>query len=322
MPTVVVSDLFKASEASIRERLAGCLPLWEPRFEGDLALKSASAEVEALIWKDHRVDAITIADWKRRWPRLRIVSLAFTGVDEVDTAALSAAGIAAFRVPGYSTESVAELAVGLTFSALRRIPRCDANVRAGVFDTGGVQPGVELNGKTVAILGTGAIGCCSARKFVGLGCKVIGWNRTARTEFTAAGGAYKATPEAAIRDADVLVLHLALTPETKGLIDRARLGLMRPSAVLINVARAGLVDTEALAEALREGRLAGAGIDVYDGPDPMTDVEHPLFELEGVVLTPHVGFKTREALGRLRDDAIDNLRRWQQGGDHPGYRVC
>jgi phosphoglycerate dehydrogenase-like enzyme len=263
--------------------------------------------IEMLVTSDHVVDATTVD----AWPNLKMISLAFTGYDRVDLARCAARGLHVYFVPGYSTDSVAELAIGLTMALFRKIVRGDANVRSGRWDAGGVRPGIELTGKTVGIIGTGTIGLRSARKFRGLDCRVIGWNRTRRGEFLDLGCEYRDRIEDVFREADVIVLHLAARPETRRIVNARLLGLMKPTSVLLNVARAELVDTPALVDALRNGRIRGAAVDVFDEEPPSATAE--LLAMENVVLTPHLGFKTQEALRRLAEETIANIGRYLAG---------
>jgi len=296
------------SEELIRN---GCdyLPIWDSQPSSGSHLR----DVEVIVNRPHAADAKVIERWCNQSPELKMISLAFTGYDDVDLGACESRGLHVYYCPDYSTPSVAELTVALTLAVLRRIPAGDENVRAGRFDTGGVQPGIELAGKTIGILGTGTIGMHSSRLFRALGCQVIGSSRTRRQEFIDMGGVYLDRDDV-LRLADVLVLHLALKEgATRQIIDARALRLMRPGAILINTARAALVDTVSLASALTEGRIAGAGIDVYDDEKALLGgTENPLLDLPNVVLTPHVGFKTHESLERLTRMAIANIARWRR----------
>lgn len=282
---------------------AGCQhePLWSGEFDADRVRE----DVEVLVTSEHHVGAAELDPW----PNLKMLSLAFTGYNDVDLDLCRERGLAVYYVPGYSTDSVAELTVGLTLAVLRRIPYGNGRVRGGHWDRGDVMPGVELAGKTVGILGTGTIGIRSALLFKAFGCKLLGWSRTRRAEFP---GSYEDDVSRIFARSDVVALHLPVTDETRGIVSRERIGLMSKTSVLINTSRADLVDTQALADAVREGRIAGAGIDVYDLEPPDLQ-KNPLFFLNdrNVVLTPHLGFKTAESLRRLARIAIENIGRYQ-----------
>ncbi len=264
------------------------------------------SSVDVLITSDHVVNEETVAGF----PALKMVSLAFTGYDQVDLALCKSRNLHVYYVPAYSTNSVSELAVGLTLAVLRNIPRGDASARQGAWDSNGVQPGVELAGKTVGIVGLGRIGGQSAKRFQAFDCEVIGWNRTARDEFSELGITVTSL-EGVFERADIVVLHLEANEETRGIVSDDLLRRMKKTAVLINTARASLVDTESLFDALRENRIMGAGIDVFDEePAPTTN---QLLKLGNVVATPHLGFKTNEALRRLAEETINNVGRYVRG---------
>ena len=218
----------------------------------------------------------------------------------IDIEAAEGLGIRVRRIKGYGDRTVAEHAVGLMFAAGRQIATMDRHVRAGDW---GPMEGFEFAGKTLGVVGTGGIGAEMVRLGDGLGLRVVAWNRS--------GVADDLPCEAAELDdllgqADVVSLHLALNAETSGLIDRRRLGLMRAGAILINTARGGLVDEAALIDALQDGPLGHAGLDVFAG-EPLP-AEHALCQLTNVTLTCHAAFMTREATSRLFRWALEILR--------------
>lgn len=319
MRLVVCPASFRDADVELRRMVRQLKPRHDLVYDDRTLTSYDRAIVDALVWREHAVAARTVKEWRRKWPRLAMVSLAFTGVDQVNTAALRKAQISACRVADYATMSVSELALGLTLAVQRRLPLCDASVRSGRFDSGDVQPGVELYGKTVGVLGTGKIGFSVVQKFSAMGCNVIAWNRTKQKGLVAAGGRW-VTRNELFRKSDVVVVSLALTKGTKRIVNARTLKLMRPSAIIINVSRAGLVDTRALAGALRRRAIAGAGIDVYDS-EPMSDRCHPLCRMPTAVLTPHVGFKTTEAIGRLRRESVANIQRWLRAEQHANW-IC
>jgi phosphoglycerate dehydrogenase-like enzyme len=269
-------------------------------------LVRVQGDVEALITNNHRVDA---AEVLQRWPNLKTISLAFTGYDGVDLAYWRERGLKLYNVPDYSSDSVAELTIGLTLAVMRKIPQADDNTRTGLWDSG-VTPGIELHGKRVGIIGTGTIGTRSAKLFQSFGCIVVGWARTPRRSFVDLGLGYESL-EQVLSESDVVVLHLPLTDNTRHIIGSRQLRLMKPTAVLINTARSELIDSDALVTALTEKLIAGAALDVSDD-EPGTSPD-ALLRLQNVVLTPHVGFKTNEALQRLADEAIRNVGRFLAG---------
>ncbi len=236
-------------------------------------------------------------------PKLQFLNVAFTGLDHIDMAYCEAHGIKVKNASGYATEAVAELAVGLMIDVLRKITALDGSIRQG--GARGAFLGRELHGKTVGVVGTGAIGIRTAQLLKAFGCKVIAWSRTQKPEVTTMGIDYVALEEL-MRVSDIITLHVPLTAETKHLISRELLALCKPTAILINTARGNVVDMSALAELLRDGRIAGAGIDVYEKEPPLPS-EHPLLNAPNCVLVPHVGYATREAFDIRIDIILENL---------------
>lgn len=234
-------------------------------------------------------------------PKLLFLNVAFTGLDHIDLGYCQSHNIEVKNASGYATEAVAELAVGLMIDVLRKITFLDGSIRQG--GVRGAFLGRELRGKTVGIVGTGAIGIRTAQLLQAFGCKVIAWSRTQKPEVSAMGVTYVSLEEL-MRFSDIVSLHVPLTSETKYLISRELLSMCKPTAVIINTARGNVVDMSALAELLRDGRIAGAGIDVYEKEPPLPH-DHPLLNAPNCVLVPHVGYATREAF----DDRIDIILR-------------
>lgn len=234
-------------------------------------------------------------------PKLKFLDVAFTGLDHIDLAYCQAHNIKVKNASGYATEAVAELAVGLMIDVLRNITSLDGCIRQG--GVRGAFLGRELRGKTVGIVGTGAIGVRTAQLLQAFGCRVVAWSRTQKAEMSAMGVAYVSLEEL-MRTSDIVSLHVPLTSETKHLISRELLALCKPTVVIVNTARGNVVDMSALAELLRDGRIAGAGIDVYEKEPPLPH-DHPLLNAPNCVLVPHVGYATREAF----DDRIDIILR-------------
>lgn len=243
------------------------------------------------------------ADVLSQCPKLQFLDVAFTGLDHIDLEYCETHGITVKNASGYATEAVAELAVGLMIDVLRKITFLDGSIRQG--GVRGAFLGRELRGKTVGIVGTGAIGLRTAELLKAFGCKVIAWSRTHKPEMMNLGCAY-VTLEALMRDSDIISLHVPLTAETKHLISKDLLALCKPTAILVNTARGNVVDMEALAECLRDGKIAGAGIDVYEKEPPLSQ-DHPLVQSPNCVLVPHVGYATREAFDIRIDIILRNL---------------
>ena len=236
-------------------------------------------------------------------PKLQFLNVAFTGLDHIDLEYCESHNILVKNASGYATEAVAELAIGLMIDVLRKITSLDGSIRQG--GVRGAFLGRELRGKTVGVVGTGAIGTRTVELLKAFGCRVIAWSRTNKPEVMNLGVAY-VTLEGLMRDSDIISLHVPLTNETKHLINRDMLSLCKPTAILINTARGNVVDMDALAECLRDGKIAGAGIDVYEKEPPLLS-DHPLLNAPNCVLVPHVGYATREAFDDRIDIILNNL---------------
>ena len=242
-------------------------------------------------------------------PGLRLVSILGTGTDNVDLVAATRRRIVVTNTPGVGALSVAELALGLILSVARAIPLSDARVRQGGWQH---VEGPELFGKTLGLLGLGAIGSRLAELGRCLGMQVVAWSWRADPDRAANLGVRLVDRDDVFRLADVVSVHLRNTPEARGFVGARELGLMKPSAILINTARAAIVDQDALVSTLRAGRLAGAGIDVYT-EEPLAPEKNPFIGLDNVVLTPHVGAVTAEASARSRAMPVDNILAFLDG---------
>ena len=235
--------------------------------------------------------------------KLKMIDIAFTGVDHVAMDAARARNLVVCNAAGYSTNAVAELTFGLAISAIRNIPACNTRCHIGSTKDGLV--GFELFGKTFGIIGTGAIGCRVAKIAAAFGCKVIAYSRTVKPELEADGVKFVSLDEL-LRTADFISLHVPLTAETDKMINAASIAKMKDGAVLINCARGGVVDSIALADALNSGKLAAAGIDVFENEPPLA-VNHPLLTAKNTVTTPHVAFASKEALEARADIVFANI---------------
>ena len=247
-------------------------------------------------------------DLLAKLPELQMISVMGTGVDNVDLAAAARRGIVVSNAPGANARSVAEHTFALLLAVARHVARGDREVRQGEWRH---HETPELEGKTLGVLGLGAIGSRVARMGDGFGMRVLAWTRTPDPERAAACGATLVDRETLLRESDVVAVCLASKPETRHLIDASALALMKPTALLVNAARGALVDETALVAALREGRLHGAGLDVFE-QEPLPP-DSPLRELENVVLTPHAGWVSREARDRLVEVPVENILAFLQG---------
>ena len=237
-------------------------------------------------------------------PQLKVISKTGTGVDNIDVAAATACGIAVCNVPGYGTEVVSDHAIALTLAVLRRVNEIDADMRAGIWDFHRRRPLGQVAGRTFAVVGYGNIGRATARKAAGLGFNVVAWDRHGIPgERTAEGFPYLAF-EDALRVADVVSFHTALTPETRHLLNADNIGLLKSGAVVVNTSRGAVVDTEAVAAALEAGALWGAGIDVFEGEPVSPDAA--IMRAPRTVLTSHAAYWSEESAVELRRRCAQN----------------
>lgn len=238
-------------------------------------------------------------------PALQFVSSMSVGVDHIDVEALTERGIPLGHTPGVLVDTTADTAFALLLAAARRLGEADRFVRRGDWtaDTAWAPDfftGKDVNGATLGIVGLGAIGQAVARRAAGFGMRVLAWNRTPR----ALPGIEQVGLEELLAGSDFVSVHLALSAATRGLLDRRKIALMKPGAVLVNTARGGIVDERALAQALADGRLFAAGVDVFEREPVPAD--NPLLGLPNVVLAPHIGSATVRTRERMADMAAAN----------------
>lgn len=237
---------------------------------------------------------------------LKLLSVAFTGVDHIAMDACRDKGVVVCNCAGYSTCAVADLVFGMLISLYRNVIPCDLACRSGGTKDGLV--GFELEGKKFGVVGTGAIGERVARIAQAFGCEVYAYSRTVKD----LPGIKYVDLNTLLSECDIVSLHTPLNAETKGLINKENIRLMKKNAVLINTARGPVVDTDALAEALKEGRLAGACIDVFEKEPPIEE-NHPLLNTPNTIVTPHIAFATKEALVKRAVIVFDNVKKYLEG---------
>lgn len=262
-----------------------------------LVERSQGADIVVLSNIPYRKDVI------EKCPALKKICVAFTGVDHIDLAYCAERGIEVKNCAGYSTVAVADLAFGLVLSLARNIPACDRACRDGKTKDGLV--GFELAGKKFGIVGLGAIGSRVADIAHAFGCEVFAYTRTPKNH----PNVTLVDKETLFRTCDIVSLHTPLNDSTRGLVGEKELSWMKPTAYLINTARGGVVDTPALVDALRNHRIAGAGIDVFDMEPPIPS-DYQLNKLPNVVVTPHVAFATKQAFEKRAVIIADNLAGW------------
>ena len=244
----------------------------------ELIRRTGESEIVILANNPYPAEVVEAA------PNLKMLDVAFTGIDHVALDACKRKGVMLCNAAGYSTQCVA---------------------------VGGALRGREIGGRTVGIVGTGAIGTMTARLFQAFGAKVIAYSRTVRPEVEEMGISYVSL-ETLMAQSDIVSLHLPSNPQTKGMISRAMLQKMKPTAILINVARGAVVDNTALAEALNQEKIAGAGIDVFDMEPPLPET-YPLLRAKHTVLTPHVAFATEESMLRRAEIVFRNVEAYLDG---------
>ena len=252
-----------------------------------------------------------------------LVALRAAGFNNVDVAAAGTLGIRVARVPAYSPHAVAEHAVALILSLDRRTHRAYNRVREGNFALDGLL-GFDLHGRTVGVVGTGRIGAVFARIMAGFGCRILASDPLPNPEVLAVGGRYVPLEEL-LATADIVALHAPLTKETHHLIGREALARMRRGVMLVNTSRGGLVDTEAVIDALKDGTIGALGLDVYEEEDALFFEDHSgdilqddvfarLLTFPNVVVTGHQAFFTQEALTAIAETTLENLDAYERTG--------
>jgi len=258
-------------------------------------LMTLIGDIDAIIAGTEPITARVLA----AAPRLRIVARRGVGFDSVDLAAATARGVVVTVTTGVLTDAVADHALTLLLAVARQITRFDRLVKAGGWER---TPSLEVNGRTLGIVGFGAIGRAVARRGAGFGMRLLAYDTVPYPAAAKALGVELCDLDTLLAASDFVTLHVPLGPNTRGLIGDAALRRMRPTAVLINTSRGGVVDEAALASALRERRLAGAGLDVFENeprPNPA------LVLLENVIATPHVASYTSDTLARMDQACVE-----------------
>jgi len=250
-------------------------------------------------------------------PRLSVVGVASVGIDRIDVGAATRAGVMVVNAPTGNTIAAAEHTMALMLALLRHVPQADASVRIGEWDRARFT-GRELRGKTLGIIGLGKIGRAVARRATGFEMRVITSDPYLTADQASEAGAKLVGMAELLHRSDVITVHTPLTAQTRNLLGRAQLDATRPGAFVLNVARGGIVDERALADALASGHLAGAAVDVY-GTEPMAP-DSPLRGAPNLVLTPHLGASTAEAQDRVGVEMAEQVV-MALGGVTPPYAV-
>lgn len=268
-------------------------------------------DTEELIRRSRDADIVVLTNQPfgreviKECPRLKMIAAAFTGYDHIDMEYCREKGIIVCNCAGYANEAVAELVFGSAIAFFRRLPACDLAVRQG---QGRESAGRELSGRKFGVIGTGAIGGQVAKIAAAFGCEVYVYSRTIREDMEIP----YIELEELVRTCDIISVHVPYDSSTKGMISKRLIGQMKKNALFINTARGPIVDYEALAQALNEERIGGACIDVFETEPPILP-EHPLLHAKNVLLTPHIGFYTKEALEKRAEIVFDNIAAYVKG---------
>lgn len=294
-------DEFAAAEAAGAELIVA-----QSRTREELIANARGAD--ALVVQYARIDG----DVLDALPTVRAIGRYGVGVDTIDIAAATERGVVVCNVPDYGTEAVSDHAIALALAAAREIPRLDRAMRDGRVDFPGIRPVRLIGDRVFGVLGMGRIGQATARKARGLGYEVI-----YHDVFGASADIDQAFRSVSLDEllerSAVVSVHAPLTDETHHLIGRAELARMRPDAIIVNTSRGGVIDTDALVEALQAGTIRSAALDVTE-VEP-TPVGHPLFDLPQVTLTPHMAWYSEESYGELKRRTVENPARIVAGGE-------
>ncbi len=296
-----------SEETAVREQLAGFDVVFSQAKVTELP---GDPQVEALcVFVDSGNINGAVMD---AFPGLKLIATRSTGYDHIDIAEAHRRGIVVCNVPAYGVHTVAEFAFALLLALSRRVLEARERLQSATpFNQQGLT-GFDLNGKTIGIVGTGSIGFHAVKIALGFGMKVLVYDVMQNEQVLALGVTYVPLRDL-LSQSDVVTLHVPYLPQTHHLLNRELLSVCKRGAYLINTARGAVVDTDALIEALDSGTLAGAGLDVLENETELVDSTKKLLSHERVLLTPHVAFDTKEAVQRILDTTIENLKHFAAG---------
>ena len=306
MKIVIADPIFLTEEYIKRLRALGELEIYDsvPTSQDEFIERIKDAEV--IIVGRYGVDAKAL----RSAPKLKMISLWQTGFDNVDMEAATERGVIISNVPNYAFDSVAEYVFALSLDLLRRVRLADMNLRKGIFNWK-YYVGNQLMSKTIGVLGTGDIGKRVIQIAHGFNMNVLSVTAHPSPERAQALGVKFVDLDTLLSESDIVTLHLPLTPETEHMINAKELAKMKSTAILITTSRGKVVDEAALIEALRDKKIAGAGLDVFEKePLPM---DSPLLKMDNVVLTPHIAFLSEESLDECTYMSIENVEMFIKG---------
>lgn len=305
---IVISDpVFLPEEYKKRLKTLGDLKVFDslPSSDEELISRTKDADIVVLGGRyGFSKDAFNAS------ANLKMISICQTGYNIIDIEAANEKGVIVSNVPGYATDSVAELVFALALNLLRKVRIADSKLRQGNFDWR-EHLGNQLMGKTIGVIGSGSIGTRVIQIAHCFNMNVISFTADPNEEKAKELGVRFVDLDTLLAQSDIVTLHVPLTPSTENMIGAKELAKMKRSAILINTARGKLVDEEALIKALKEKLISGAGIDVFQ-KEPLP-VDNPLTELENVILTPHIGFVTQEALEKSISVCIANIEKFIDG---------
>jgi len=308
-----------------------------PQFAGDQLFFTPERLAGDLLPPESDFDCLSVFIHSRitpavldQMPQVKLIATRSTGFDHVDTGLCKERGIAVSNVPNYGENTVAEHTFALILSLSRNVHKSYRHAVEGRMDLASLT-GFDLMGKTLGVVGAGRIGLHVVKIARGFGMRVLVFD-VRQDQFLSELLNFSYAPlETLLAESDIISLHAPHMPATHHIINRERLALFKPGALLINTSRGGLVDTDALIEALDHGRLGGVGLDVLEGEELLKE-EHELLHApqasealqalvrrsvllkkDNVVITPHNAFNSREALERILDTTVENIRAWQQG---------
>ncbi|MBQ9254821.1 MAG: hydroxyacid dehydrogenase [Bacteroidales bacterium] len=298
----------EAREKELKERFAkyNCsFSIFHDRKEDEETLVERIADNDIVIISNIPLKESVLS----KCANVKLLAVAFTGIDHIDQNYCKERGIEIMNASGYATEAVSELAIGLMLDVLRQISFMNNSIRES--GTRNNYLGTELKGKTVGIVGLGAIGKRTALLLRAFGANVLVYTRKKDNLVYTREGIRYVSIEELMKESDIISVHTPLTEETYHLINKELLSLCKPSAIIINTARGNVIDMQALSEALNNGKIAGAGIDVYEKEPPLEE-NHPLLNAKNCVCVPHIAYATKESFDARIDIVAHNIESWLQ----------
>jgi phosphoglycerate dehydrogenase-like enzyme len=306
MKIVVVDHVYLEKEHIEKLRSLGDLEAFNgpPKTLDELKKRIEAADIAIVGWTDITREVIGFSK------KLRMISVWATTCHYVDLRAAAEKGIAVTHVPGYAMEAVAEHTFALLLAATRRLMQADRHVRKGDFDW---RPfgGIELEGKTLGIIGTGSIGCRVAEIAKAFGMQILAFDKYPNVKRAEQIGMNYVDLETLLKGSDFMTLHVTLTSETEGLIGKKEIDAMKNGAMIINTSQGKVIAEKALVDALKSGKISFAGLDVFS-EEPLAK-DNPLLKLDNTILSPHIGFHTVEAARRCTNICIDNVVKFLEG---------